>query len=104
MHDSMQSHRHPKAIRTISLWTYWLDQRLQRANIRRASGIDQRLWKLFADAEPLLLVLPQLIGVVLAPARVLIVVQVNLCMALEANGNCVFNVVRSLFATRDNMI
>jgi hypothetical protein len=46
----------------------------------------------------------QLIGKEFAPSRVFVVVTMNLCMAFQANRNCVFDVACTVVCNGDNVV
>ncbi len=80
----------------IGVELQFIDQRLQRADFCCPCSADEQLWALPTYRDSLDLVDPKPIGAELAPARVAVVVGVDLCTAFEADGDGVVDLVRPM--------
>jgi hypothetical protein len=82
----------------------FVDQSLEGAHISGAERGDKKLWMLTALLQPLLLMRAKFLWQELATTRMLVVITVNLSVTLEADWNCVRNVIRTAIGCRNNMI
>lgn len=71
----------------------FVNQCLQRTHVCIADCAHQHFGMFGAYLEPLILMLAQLFGMKLAPAWVIVVVTVNLCVAFETDRNRIIDFV-----------